>query len=99
MDKMSIESGAAGQHPKLWGIFLDSPITKLSIEPYSEESGLSCIQLQVEDPDGQKYFLKVTYGKVTSDVGAGIDAAPQNDVTERMIGRTIRELLNLPSIL
>ncbi len=98
MEKMSIEGGAARQQPKLWGIFLDSPITKLSIEPYSEESGLSCIQLQVEDPDG-KYFLKVTYGKVTSDVGAGIDAAPQNDVTERMIGRTIRELLNLPSIL
>jgi len=99
METKSNEHGAAGQQTKLWGIFLDSSITKLGIEPYSEESGLSCIQLQVEDPDGQKYFLKVTYGKGTSDVGAGIDAAPQNDVTQGMIGRTIRELLNLPSIL
>lgn len=95
METKSNEHGAAGQRPKLWGMLLDSPIVEIRSEHCSGESEETFFHLHVKAPDGKKYFLKVTYGIDTTE--SSLEYAPRNEKAAALIGRTVRDILNLPT--
>lgn len=78
-------------------LFLNNPISDISIIPYSEESGVSTVRLKV-DHHGKKYFLNVAYGIET---GSDINSPTGSTLDERlrgMVGKTLREVLDLGHI-
>jgi hypothetical protein len=97
METKSYEHGAAEQQPKLWGMLLDSPIAEIRSEHCSgeSESEETFFHLHVKAPDGKKYFLKVTYGIDTTE--SCLEYAPRNEKAAALIGRTVRDILNLPT--